>query len=331
MKKTSKTSLLLISIIVLIALVCSTLYLLKDSESTITGNAIYDEKESVKIGYRGHLLYLPAYVAEAKGYYQDEGLRVDLIKFASTNQLVEAVLAGEIDAGVGGVNALVPLMIEGKTQGSLKIFNLGIFTKEFSALLVEKDSDIQSVQDLKDKTISSFPGTAAKVWVELMLEQEGLDGKVTVVRTAPSQQLNALGSGSVDAIFVLEPLATIGESRGISRTLIEGPISKYYKDNLVLETSIFSTKFYNNKPSTAKKIIRSIDKAIVYINENPSLAKRYYSEFTPVDDSLEQKLPICKYYPSYEMDAKAFQKDADMFAKTGLIEKEIDVSTMLIS
>ena len=336
MNKNMNTILLImVSIIALIAILGSISYLTKDSISPVTGKAVYTEAESVKaesvkIGYKGHLLYLPAYVAEAKGYYQEEGLQAELIKFDSTNQLVEAVLAGKIDAGVGGVNALVPLIIEGKAPGSLKIFNLGYLTDDFDALLVSKDSDIQSVQDLKGKTISSLPGTAAKIWMELMLEQEDLEGEVTIIQTAPSQQLNALGSGSVDAIFVLEPLATIGESKGISRTLVQSPISTYYQDDLIFETSVFSTKFYNSKPATAKKIIRAVDKAIVHINENPKAVKEYYSEFTPVDDSLEQILPVGKYYPSYAMDADAFQEDADIFLRTGLIEERIDVATVLI-
>ena len=58
--------------------------------------------------------------------------------------------------------------------------------------------------------------------------------------------------------------------------------------------------------------------------------KEYYSEFTPVDDSLEQILPVSKYYPSYAMDADAFQEDADIFLRTGLIEERIDVATVLI-
>lgn len=330
-KTLNKTSLLIVSIIALIVIVSSSIYLMKDLDDTITGKVAYTETESVKIGYRGQLLYLPAYVAEAEGYYHEEGLQVELIEFDSTNQLVEAVLAGKIDSGVGGINALVPLKIEGKAPGSLKIFNLGVLTDDFDAILISNDSDIQSVQDLKGKTISSLPGTAAKIWMELMLEQEGLDGEVTIIQTAPSQQLNALGSGSVDAIFVLEPLATIGESKGISRTLVQSPISKYYQNGIIFETSVFSTEFFNSKPATAKKIIRAVDKAIVYINENPEVVKKYYSEFTSIEDSLEQSLPVAKYYPSYAMDADAFQEDADIFMNTGLIEEKIDVTTVLIS
>jgi ABC-type nitrate/sulfonate/bicarbonate transport system substrate-binding protein len=318
-----KTTLLIISIAVLIAVLGSIIVILNDSATT--GRVV--QEPQVKIGYRGHLAYLPAYVAEANKYYEDEGLDVTLVKFDSTNQMVEAVINGQVDAAVGGANAIVPLTIESKAPGSLKIFNQGYYTEEFDALLVQKDSDINSIEDLEGKTISSLPGTAAKIWMEMMIEKEGLE-RVTVIQTSPSQQLNALNSGSVDAIFVLEPLVTVGIKKDIAKILVKSPIVTYYKDNMLFETSLFSTEFTEENPLTAKKIQRAVDKAIIFINENPEKAKTYYSEFTPVEDDLEADLPVIEYVPSKEMDSEEFQELADYFLETGILSKQVDVSTM---
>ncbi len=284
--------------------------------------------EKVKIGYRGQLFYLPAYVAEAEGYYKEQDLHVELIKFDSTNQLVEAVINGNIDAGVGGVNSLVPLTIEGKNKGLLKIFTLGYLNREFDALLVRKDSDIKTLQDMKGKTLSTLPGSTAMTWMNIMLEKEGLKGEVNIVQTKPSQQLNALSSGSVDAIFVLEPLITIGEDKGISRVLVKSPITTYFMDDMLFETSVFSTKFVNKNPVTAEKISKALDKAIISINSNPNKAKTYYSEFTSVQDALESKLPVTLYQTYSNMDIKGFQELTDKFYEKELIEKNIVVDSM---
>ena len=327
MKKITLLSLIALSLILVVG---SSLYLMTESNSSITGQAIHQENVNVKIGYRGHLLYLPAYVAQEKNYYAEEGLNAELIKFDSTNQLVEAVLSGDVDAAIGGVNAIVPLTIESKTPGLLRIFNLGYLTDDFDALLVSADSDIKSVQDLEGKTISSLPGTAAKIWMDRMLDQENLEGRVTIIQTADSQQLNALSSGSADAIFVLEPLATIAEEKNIGRILIKSPISKYYRTDLLFETSVMSNDFIKKNPTTAKKIVKAVDKAIVFINNNPNVVKKYYSEFTPVEDSFENKLPVSTYVPSYSMNPDEFQEVADFFYSSGLIEEEVDVLGILV-
>ena len=326
MKTTTKLS---FAVIALILVLGAGLFLITGVEDSVTGRAVHSELTKVKIGYRGHLFYLPAYVAQVRNYYAAEGLEAELIEFDSTNQLVEAVLAGRLDAAVGGVNALVPLTIEGKTPGSLKIFTLGYYPGDFDALLVAEDSAIESVQDLEGKTISSLPGSTALHWMNRMLEAEGLTDKVTIVQTAPSQQLSTLQSGSADAVFVLEPLITLAEEESIGRVLVESPISTYFQPDMLFETSVFSTEFVQTNPETAKRIVAAVNKATEFINANPETVRSYYSEFVPVDDSIEGKLSVPEFIPSYAMDAEAFQQDADRFAQEELIPETVNVETLL--
>ena len=319
-------------IIALIIVSCAGIYLLHTDDSPqITARTIQSVgPENVKIGYRGHLFYLPAYVAKERGYFAEEGLDAELVEFDSTNQLVEAVINGNLDAGVGGINAVVVLTIEQKTPGLLQVFNQGYFTRGFDALLVSKDSDIKSLDDLEGKTISTLPGTAAKYWMDLMLEHEGLTGRVNLVQTKPSQQLSVLSSGNAEAIFVLEPLMTIGSHKNISKILMDSPITTYFGDDLLFETSVFSTEFAEQNPRVAEKIKRATDKAILFINENPEMAKTYYSDFTPVEDDIERDLPIATYLPSYEMDKDSFQELADQLASADLLAEQVDVYPLFI-
>jgi len=323
-----KINSLLIGVFALIVVVGSLSYILDDSTQFITGRVSHKESAKVTIGYRGHLLYLPAYVAKAEGYYEEEGLNVELIKFDSTNQLVEAVINDNVDAAIGGVNALVPLTIEGKEKGLIKIFSLGYWSKDFDGLLVRKDSDIKTLKDMNGKTLSTLPGSTAKLLMDIMLETENLDGKVNIVQTQASQQLSALASKSVDIIFVLEPTITIGETNNISRVLLESPYSNYLMDNMLWETSVFSTEFVNKKPELARKISNAVDKAIISIDLNQNRAKKYYSEFTPVDDSLESQLPITSYQTNSRMNIVEFQELTNELFEKGFLEKKISVESM---
>ena len=99
MKKINMLLIVIFSLIIIIGMVIvSSLYLSNESSQPITGQAILKDDVKVKIGYREHLLYLPAYVAQKNNYYAEEGLEAELINFDSTNQLVEAVAkASQID------------------------------------------------------------------------------------------------------------------------------------------------------------------------------------------------------------------------------------------
>ncbi len=325
-----KSNLIIYGLCILLVAISAVYFLNTSNESGISGQVTYDENKDIRIGYRAHLFYLPAYVAYKNGYFAEQGLNAQLVEFDSTNQLVDAVLSGDLDAAVGGVNTVVPLTVEGKAPGSIKIFATGVLEDDLDYLLVAADSDIKSVKDLEGKTISLHPGTASEKMIEAMLRKEGLLGKVQLIQTNPSQQLNALASGSVDAVFVLEPLATPAVDEGIARVLVRSPISKYYKQELIFETNVMSTEFIKRNPETAERIKAAVDKAVEFINNNEDVARKYYSEFTPVDDSLESKLAVGLYYPSYDIDESRLQETADFFFNTGVIDDPVNVSEMIM-
>src|SRR3989338_4606875 len=326
MKKT-----ILISVIGLVIVSAFAFYIFNEKDN-VTAKVVYKEPlQNIKIGYREHLFYLPAYVAYAKGYYKEQGLDAELVKFSSTNQLVEAIINRNIDAGIGGINAEVVLTIETKTPGMLKIFSLGIYNEQFDGLLVAKNSNIIEIKDLENKTISAIPGSSSMITMNKMIEKEGLKGKVKIVQTEPSQQLNALSSGSVDAIFVLEPLVTIAEEKGIGRVLIESPITNYLiPDNMPYVISVFSADFVSENPELAEKIVKAADKAIEFVNKNPEEAKLYYSDFTPISNETEAKLPIATYQLSGALNMASFQEVADKLFESGVLEKNVPAQTMFI-
>ena len=64
-------------------------------------------EEIVRVGYRTHNLYLPLFIGLDQGYFEKNGLKIEPIKFESTNQLMESLIAGRIDAALGGINTFL--------------------------------------------------------------------------------------------------------------------------------------------------------------------------------------------------------------------------------
>ena len=327
-QKNKIKNIIIVSCLILIVVGASLIFLINNNN--VTGNVVHEKLTPVKIGYREHLVYLPAYIAQVNNYYEQEGLDVKLIAYDSTNQLVEAVINGQIDAGVGGINPIAALSAEIESPGTLIFFSQGIFTNEFDYLLVAKDSKIKTVKDLEGKTISSLPGSAAKIWMKLMVEKEQLEN-VKIIQTKPSQQLNALSSGSVDAIFVLEPLARTAIDNNIAEILVKSPINIYAKKNMTFALSIMKKEYYTKNKETAKKIIQGTDNAITFINKNPEISKQYYSEFCPIKKESANKLPIMKYMNSKELDIKGFQEVADFLADKKILSSRINTQKLFVT
>jgi NitT/TauT family transport system substrate-binding protein len=152
------------------------------------------------------------YTAKDKGFYQQEGLDVE---FVSTSAGVAnlALIGGNVEfagLGAGPVTAIL--------RGAPLRFVFTTWVKPFHTLLVNKNSEIQSVKDLRGKRVgvSSF-GVGPDSLMREYLGKSGLESGKDVVILAigvNSDRLNALLSGSVDAAVLSPPFNLRAEEAG---------------------------------------------------------------------------------------------------------------------
>ena len=94
----------------------------------------------VRIGYLNITASLPLFVAEANGYFTDEGLAIKTHQIASSNQLVDGIVGGSLDLFVEA-SAVPVLAVELQSPGRLKVFSVSSITREapFDALLASEE------------------------------------------------------------------------------------------------------------------------------------------------------------------------------------------------
>lgn len=113
-----------------------------------------DEKAltKVKVGEVTHsIFYTPQYVAHALGYFEDEGLDVEIMLTAGADKVTSAVLSGDVQIGFCGSEATIYVYQQGEKD---YLVNFGALTKRDGSFLVARE-DIKNftVEDLKDKKI----------------------------------------------------------------------------------------------------------------------------------------------------------------------------------
>src|SRR5260221_8633927 len=103
----------------------------------------------VRIGYLNITASLPLFVAEEKGFFAEEGIQYDASPLATSNQLVDAVVAGNVEMFPESSAAPV-LAVQLQSPGRLKIFSASAITKSapFDAILVKDSSPITKLSDL---------------------------------------------------------------------------------------------------------------------------------------------------------------------------------------
>ena len=331
MKKTHK---IILGVLIGLILVVSAALLLVPSENgTLTkGNLVV--KETVKIGYKDTLHYLPVMVAKERGFFEEEGINAELVNFQSSNQAMDAILTGDIDVALG--NMVLQFNVEQKQPGSIKAFMISNETAEkgehIDFLLVKKDSEIDSIRDLKGKRIGTNPGTTSIAYVKLYIKANGIDEDDVEILTAEQQlHVQALETEQFDAVHIYEPDATIALDKGIARVLEEAPIERFVMNPWTSSSGYMSSKFLEERPDAAKKTIRAMIKAVNFIREDPGKAREVLPKYTSIDETLAEKVNIVPYFGSWEIDKADVQRQADIMFEEGVIKGKVNTTQLFLT
>ncbi len=297
------------------------------------------ETMKVRIASLPNAQGLPIYLALEKDYFKDAGLDVALLKFEAPNQIIDALLQGQVDLTHPGGATGIAGIADFKNPGKLKIYALsgGDMTVQNDAILVKNNSSITSIQDLKGKKLGIMAGTIQ--WQTIareILAQNNLeyDKDVKIVEIALGLQAQALASGDVDAVLCIEPVPTIVKAKGIGKELVPFAAAKYISNPFYGGAGIIRVDFAKKNPNTTKKVLDVIAKATDEINQNPDAARQYLKGYTQLDDTTISRVPILhfKMYSNFTQDdINAVQKFYDIFTKYNVVNGQMDFKHLLYS
>jgi len=223
------------------------------------------DERVVRIAYMPSLMASQLYIGIAKGYFEEEGIKVAISEFNNGPDIIAAIRGKSIDIGFG----IIPSLIISNVNG-LKVKSIGGATFEnkstqTSMLIVPIDSEIQSAQDLKGKRIAVIAeGTTNYFMLLRYLKTNGIKKEEVEIISIPHQEMIfALVSNSVDAAATTEPYITMGALDKKTRTF-----DFYYPDDKTIDiiTAIAHEDFINADPELIAKFSRVIDRATDFIN-----------------------------------------------------------------
>ncbi len=157
------------------------------------------------------IFYAPQYAAIALGFFEEEGIEVELSNGQGADAVMAAVLSGHMDIGFAGPEAAIYVYNEGK-QDYTQVF--AQMTKRDGAFLIARQpADDFSWEDLRGKTV--LPGRKGGVpymTFEYVLRQHGIDPAAdTTLDTAVqfSMMTAAFTGGTGDYVTAFEPTASM--------------------------------------------------------------------------------------------------------------------------
>lgn len=241
------------------------------------------------------IFYAPQYVALALGYFEEEGLDVELTLAQGADAVMAAVLSGDVDIGFSGTEATI-YVYNGGEKDYVMTF-AGLTQKDGSFLVSREKIDNFTLDDLKGKyVIGGRKGGMPEMTFEWALRQNGIDPiKDLTIDTSvafPAMEGAFIG-GTGDFVTLFEPNATSVEKEGL------GYVVAYIGElgGNVPYTAYNARKSYiENNPEVIKSFTKAINKALVYVkNHNSSeIADLIMSQFP--NTSKEDMITIIDRY-----------------------------------
>src|SRR5690606_30341412 len=291
------------------------------------GTASAQKMEKVTASWLPIMQTMAYYVALEEKLFEKAGIEINSVKFQNPNQIIDSLVSGQADFGPPGAAAGITALAEARYPGTFKVFGLqggGIKVNMINdGLIVSKASTISSFKDLKGKRIGTLPGIQWKTITRYVIRQNGLDPDkdVTINEIAVPMHIPSLLAGSVDATLSLEPVGSIAVASGEAKRAMTNPVATFIADPFYSGVSVLSTKFMQERPEVAKKVVEVLDQATRMTNENfdkyrPIIAK--YTAIQPAQINLVAQPYLRANSELNATDIQSYQALVNVFEKEGV-------------
>ena len=289
--------------------------------------------EVIRIGYMKVSTGLPLFVALEKGYYTSQGVEVEATPFESVNQAMDALLSGRLDA-VEGVGFTTFLAVTQNAPGKFKMYwTCAESESVFSCSILKTSGDLSTgPQDLRGKRIGTYTGTSQVINLKAILGELGLDPAIDVKieQVAKHILLQAFASKQFDFLFSIEPDITIALQQKMGERFIDNPRVKYIVNPFVAGGAVVSTDFASSRTYGLRAMLAASDSAISFIRKNSREAKATLTKYTSIERDLALESGLYEFWKLGEENMEAMQSLADIYLASGLLEKKIVVSNMML-
>lgn len=282
------------------------------------------------------IFYAPQYVAIEEGYFEEEGLKIDLVNGFGADKVMTAVISGEADIGFMGAEASVYAYQEGATD---PVVNFAQLTQRAGNFLVAREEmpDFQW-EDLKGKKVlGGRKGGMPEMVFEYILRKNGIDPQkdLTIDQSIDFGSTAAAFSGDDSAEFTVEfePSATALEQEGVGYVVASLGVDSGY----VPYTSYSAkTSYIKENPEVIQKFANGLQKGMEYVQTHTpeEIAKIIAPQFEETD--LETITTIVTRY--YEQDTwkdnLVFEKESfellqDILEESGELKERVDYDKLV--
>jgi len=301
------------------------------------GVAGYAESESQNVSLRmawyPNERYAPFLLGIEKGYFNEEGISIEMVPGKGSTISTKLVATKENDFGLASASTTLAARIKGMPLSVLAV----LYQKTSVAVFSLKESGITKPADLKGKTIAATLTSTTYRQFEAFLKKNGMSVDDVEIMPVQGGEIKYTMDGTSDAnLFFGYRGEILMKEKGFDYNVM------YFADHglhMYCESIIAHDETVQNDSDLCKRFVRASLKSWQYAIEHPEEARDAYVAKYPEKDAHVELLKIKGMIPFLKSDVtereglgyqttEGWTAVQDVLVQTGLIEKEIEVSTL---
>ena len=219
------------------------------------------------------------YVAENLGYFEDQGLEVEIVQ-PPEGGADALVASGRAQFGVSFQDSMAPGVAGDNALPTTAV--AALIQHNTSGIISRKGEGMDTPKGMEGKKYATWDGPIEVAMIQNVVEQDGGDfSKVEMIPSTVTDEVSALESGSVDAIWIFYASAGVKfELTGAETDYFAfkdiNPVFDYYTPVVIA-----NNEFLEEEPETAKKFLTALRDGYEYAIENPEEAADILCEAAP--------------------------------------------------
>ena len=213
--------------------------------------------QPISIGLMPDTDSVPFIIAQEKGFFAEEGVKVDIQQYKSAMDRDSALQSGNLD---GAVSDMLAVAFAKSGGFDVKVTS---FTDGSYKLIASKDAGIRSVIDLTGKDVSVSRNTIIEYVTDQILAKDHMSGdsiNKVIIPQIPTR-LEMLQNGKLAAATLPEPMASIAVHNGCQ--FVTGSDELGINPGVIL----FTATSADGKKAEIQAMYRAYNKAVDYLNQ----------------------------------------------------------------
>jgi NitT/TauT family transport system substrate-binding protein len=280
--------------------------------------------------------FLPAFgpwmLAQARGYYAQEGLKVNFVVAKGGVDVAKQVGAG--NAQIGGAIGDTPIIARAQGVPVKAVAVLG--GRSLTQLVVHDGKGINGPKDLKGKTITTMAYQDTTFFaLQGMLASAGLTkADVDAQAAGPAGVWQLFAAGKADAMAAVPDWIVSATQAGAKVKIFSS--DDYFKS--MAQAILVSDETIQKRPELVRKLVRATLKGMQDIMKDPAAAARDYANAVPQHKGKEASVEAAfKLYNTYvypgqkvlgAMDPDRLAAVQKFYVKEGIVPKEVPVAEL---